>query len=65
LEAKERAQSPEASPLAHVLRGLKPFKAFLTIFVRNTHCLNAVMKMVKTQGLSAESMQACQETLGD
>ena len=38
---------------------------FLTIFVRNTTCLNQVMKIVKTQGLSAESMQACQETLGD
>ena len=65
VEEKERAQSPEASPLAHVLRGLKPFKAFLTIFVRNTHCLNAVMKMVKTHGLSAASMQACQERRSD
>jgi hypothetical protein len=34
-------------------------------FVRNTTCLNQVMKIVKTQGLSAASMQACQETLGD
>ena len=65
LEEKERAQSPEASTLADLLRGLKPFKAFLTIFVRNTRCLNEVMRMVKTQGLSAASMQACQERLSD
>ena len=65
LEEKERAQSPEASTLADLLRGLKPFKAFLTIFVRNTHCLNEVMRMVKTQGLSAASIQACQERLSD
>ena len=58
-------QSPEASTLADLLRGLKPFKAFLTIFVRNTHCLNEVMRMVKTQGLSAASIQACQERLSD
>src|SRR5437763_16778175 len=32
--------------------------------VRNTTCLNEVMKMVKTQGLSAASIQACQERLG-
>ena len=63
LDEKERAQSPEASTLADLLRGLKPFKAFLTIFVRNTHCLNEVMRMVKTQGLSATSIQACQERL--
>jgi hypothetical protein len=48
-----------------VLRGLKPFKRFLTILVRNTTCLNEVMRMVKTQGLSATSIQACQERLGD
>ena len=65
LDEKEREQSPEASTLAHSLRGLKPFKPFLTTFVRNTQCLNQVMRMVKTQGLSAESIQACQETLGD
>jgi hypothetical protein len=65
LDEKARAQSPEASTLADVLRGLKPFKAFLTIFVRNTYCLNEVMRMVKTQGLSATSMQACQERLSD
>ncbi len=65
LEEKERAQFPEASTLADLLRGLKPFKAFLTIFVRNTHCLNEVMRMVKTQGLSAASIQACQERLSD
>jgi hypothetical protein len=38
---------------------------FLTIFVRNTTCLNQVMKIVKTQGLSTESIQACQERLSD
>lgn len=63
LDEKEREQSPEASPLADALRGLKPFKAFLTIFVRNTHCMNEVMRLVKTQGLSAASIQACQERL--
>jgi len=65
LEAKQREASPEVSALAEALRGLKSFKLFLMTFVRNTTCLNQVMKMVKTQGLSAESMQACQETLGD
>ena len=62
LEAKEREHSPEASALAQALRGLKSFKLFLMTFVRNTTCLNEVMKIVKTQGLSAESIQACQET---
>jgi hypothetical protein len=62
---KEREPSPEASTLAHALRGLKPFKAFLTTFVRHTTCLNKVMRMVKTQGLSVASIQACQERLGD
>src|SRR5215831_18452183 len=28
-------------------------------------CLNEVMRIVKTQGLSAASIQACQERLGD
>jgi len=65
LEAKEREHSPEAAALAQGLRGLKPFKMFLTTFVRNTTCLNKVMKIVKTQGLSTASMQACQERLGD
>jgi hypothetical protein len=65
LEAKEREHSPEAVALAQALRGLKPLKMFLTTFVRNTTCLNEVMKIVKTQGLSAASMQACQERLGD
>jgi hypothetical protein len=65
LDAKERAQSPEASPLADVLRGLKPFQAVLTIFVRTTHCVNEVMRMVKPQGLSAASMQAGQERRSD
>ncbi len=65
LEAKQREASPEASALAEALRGLKSFKLFLMTFVRNTTCLNEVMKMVKTQGLSAASMQACQDRLGD
>jgi hypothetical protein len=65
LDEKEREPSPEAKTLAYVLRGLKPFKRFLTILVRNTTCLNEVMRMVKTQGLSAASIQACQERLGD
>jgi len=65
LEEKERAQFPEASTLADLLRGLKPFKAFLTIFVRNTHCLNEVMRVVKTHGLSTASIQACQKRLSD
>ena len=63
LEMKERERSPEATALALALRGLKPLKMFLTTFVRNTTCLNEVMKIVKTQGLSTESMQACQERL--
>jgi hypothetical protein len=65
LEVKERERSPEATALAQALRGLKPFKMFLTTFVRNTTCLNEVMKIVKTQGLSTESIQACQERLSD
>lgn len=65
LDEKERESSPEAETLAYVLRGLKAFKPFLTIFVRNTTCVNEVMRIVKTQGLSAESIQACQERLGD
>lgn len=65
LDEKKREPSPETSTLAHALRGLKPFQPFLTHFVRNTQCLNEVMKIVKTQGLSVESIQACQETLGD
>jgi hypothetical protein len=65
LEAQEREASPEAQALAHALRGLKSFKLFLMTFERNTTCLNQVMKIVKTQGLSVESIQACQETLCD
>lgn len=65
LEAKEREHSPEAEALAQALRGLKSFKLFLMTFVRNTTCLNQVMKIVKPHGLSAASMQACQEALGD
>jgi hypothetical protein len=65
LDEKEREPSPEAATLAHALRGLKPFKLFLMTFVRNTQCLNEVMKIVKTQGLSAESIHACQDRLSD
>ena len=65
LDEKERAHSPEASALAQALRGLKPFKMFLTTFVRNTTCVNEVMRIVKTHGLSAASIQASQERLGD
>jgi hypothetical protein len=65
LEAKEREASPDVSALAQALRGLKSFKLLLMTFVRNTPWLHAVMKIVKTQGLRAESMHACQETLGD
>ena len=64
LEAKQREASPEVSALAEALRGLKSFKLFLMAFVRNTTCLNHVMKIVKTQGLSAQSIHACQEMLG-
>jgi hypothetical protein len=64
LEAKEREASPEVSALAQALRGLKSFKLFLMTFVRNTTLLNQVLKIVKTQGLSTESIHACQETLG-
>ena len=65
VDEKKREASPEASTLAHALRGLKPFKPFLMTFVRNTQCLNEVMKIVKTQGLSVESIRACQATLGN
>jgi len=65
LEEKARETSVEAATLADALRGLTPFKAFLTIFVRNTQCLNEVMRIVKTQGLSMETLHACQQTLGD
>lgn len=65
VDAKERQASPEADTLADALRGLKPFKPFLTVFVRNTQCLNEVMRLVKTQGLSVETIEACQERLGD
>jgi hypothetical protein len=65
LETKEREHAPEATALAQALRGLKSFKLFLMTFVRNTTCLNQVMKIVKTQGLSTASIQACQQTLCD
>jgi hypothetical protein len=65
LEAKEREDSPEAEALTYALRGLKSFKLFLMTLVRNTTCLNEVMRIVKTQGLSVASIQACQERLGD
>jgi hypothetical protein len=64
VEEKERAPAPETSVLTQSLRGLKPFQPFLTHCVRHTPCLNEVMRIVKTQGLSVESMQACQERLG-
>ena len=63
LEMKEREHSPEATALALALRGLKPFKRFLTTCVRNTTCVNEVMKIVQTPGLSTASRQACQERL--
>jgi hypothetical protein len=65
LEAQEREHSPAAKALAQALRGLKSLKLFLRTFVRNTTCLNQVLKRVQPQGWSAASMQACQETLGD
>jgi hypothetical protein len=65
LDEKKREQSPEVSTLAAALRGLKPLQPFLTTFVRNTQCLNEVMQIVKTQGLCAATIQACQERLGD
>ena len=65
LEAKEREHAQEAAALAQALRGLKSFKLFLITLVRNTTCLNEVMRIVKTQGLSAASIQACEERLSD
>jgi hypothetical protein len=65
LDDQERVQAPKASPLAYSLRGLKPFKPFLTNFVRNTQCVNEIMRLVKTQGLSTTTLQACQDRLGD
>jgi hypothetical protein len=65
LEAKEREDSPEAAALTYALRGLKSFKLLLMTLVRNTTCLNEVRRIVKTQGLSGASSQACQERLGD
>jgi hypothetical protein len=64
-EVQERARSPEATALAQALRGLKPFKRLLPPFVRTTTCLHEVMTSVKTQGVSMESIQACQERLSD
>lgn len=65
LEEHTRAPSPEAAALGHALRGLKAFQPFLMTFVRNTQCVNEVMQIVKTHGLSAASIHACQERLGD
>ena len=65
VEEQEREHTPEASALAYALRGLKSFKPFLTHFVRNTQCVNEVMRIVKTQGLSVDTIQACQVRLGD
>ena len=64
LEAREREASPDVSALAQALRGLKSFQLFLMTFVRHTTCVNQGRKMVKTHGLSAESIHAAQETLG-
>ncbi len=64
VEEQERETSVEAATLADALRGLKPLKACLTIFVRNTQCVNEVMRSVNTQGLSLETIHACQQTLG-
>ena len=63
-ETQERAAAPEAAALAQARRGLKSLKLFLMTVVRNTTCLNQGRKIVTTQGWRAESMQACQETLG-
>ena len=63
LEEQQRETSPDAAAIGHALRGLKPFKPFLMTFVRHTQCLNEVLKIVKTQGLSTESIHACQERL--
>jgi hypothetical protein len=65
LEAKEREDALEVTALAQALRGLKSFKLFLMTLVRKTTCLNEVMRIVKTQGLSTASIQACQERLSD
>jgi hypothetical protein len=65
LEAKEREHAPQAAALTQALRGLKSFKLFLITLVRNTTCLNEVMRIVKTQGLSIASIQACQDRRGD
>ena len=65
LEEKEREHAAEAAALAHALRGLKSFTGFLLTLVRNTQCLNEVLKLVKTQGLRVETIRACQERLGD
>ena len=50
---------------SQALRGLKTFKLFLMTLMRKTTCLNEVMRIVKTQGLSTASIQACQERLRD
>jgi hypothetical protein len=63
VEKHDREASPEAATLAYVLRGLKPLKPCLTIFVRHTPCVNEVMRRVHTHGVSAASMHACQERL--
>lgn len=65
LDQKEREQSSDTSELARLLGDLKPFKAFLTNLVRNTRCLNKVMEIVKTEGLTVDSLKACQDTLGE
>jgi hypothetical protein len=64
VEEQEREHTPEASALAYSLRGLKPFQPFLTHFVRQTPCVNEVRRSVQTQGVSVDTMQACQARLG-
>ncbi len=64
VEEQARETSVEAATLAEALRGLQPLQTLLTIFVRNTPWLHAVMRMVQTPGVSRETMHACQQPLG-
>jgi hypothetical protein len=63
-EEQEREQAPEPAVRPQSLRGRKPCKPFLTPFVRQTPCLNEVMRRVQTPGVSVESRPAGQERLG-
>lgn len=65
MHEQEREPSPEASPLADVRRGLKPFQAVLPTCVRQTTGVHEGMRRVNTPGVSVASRQACQERLGD